>query len=269
MCVVVPGFGAEVVVCPAVGAAVGEAAALADLRADADGDGERDEPLAEGGALGPVLWPLDGRVCTLEAVPAALLAVLENSVAMPNAVTTLSSVVRQVIRESRRSPESLPAVRLLCRMAATQPAARLRAHQDRASDSLNRSARLRCRLPLRRIVDYLYCRARNALATGTTVLERAESVRNLLRQAADEAFGDSESEKLLYRVLVAGYLEPVRSHEEAASTLCLSRAAYFRRLKTAVERLAEHMAAPGQPLAGVPGSTQDPQDRLMPNARPA
>ena len=111
--------------------------------------------------------------------------------------------------------------------------------------------------------------ARSPLATGTTVLERAESVRNLLRQATDEAFGDSDSEKLLNRVLVAGYLEPMRSHEEAASTLCLSRAAYFRRLKTAVERLAEHMATPGQPLAGVPGSSQDPQDHLMPGTRPA
>jgi hypothetical protein len=85
--------------------------------------------------------------------------------------------------------------------------------------------------------------ARSPLATGTAVLERAESVRNLLRKAAEEAFGDSESEKLLYRVLVAGYIEPMRSHEEAASKLCLSRAAYFRRLKTAVVRLAEHMAA--------------------------
>jgi hypothetical protein len=44
-------------------------------------------------------------------------------------------------------------------------------------------------------------------------------------------------------VLVAGYLEPLRSHEEAAARLCMSRAAYFRRLRTAVERLAEHMAA--------------------------
>lgn len=109
--------------------------------------------------------------------------------------------------------------------------------------------------------------ARSPLATGTTVMERAESVRNMLRHAANEAFGDSESEKLLYRVLVAGYLEPMRSHEEAASKLCLSRAAYFRRLKTAVERVAEHMAAPGQPLAGVPGSSQDRPDSLMPDAR--
>jgi hypothetical protein len=85
--------------------------------------------------------------------------------------------------------------------------------------------------------------ARSPLAVGDTVQERAESVRQLVRAAAAEAFGDSESEKLLYNVLVAGYLDPMRSHEEAASKLLMSRAAYFRRLRTAVERIAEHMMA--------------------------
>jgi hypothetical protein len=85
--------------------------------------------------------------------------------------------------------------------------------------------------------------ARSPLAQGTTVQERAESVQRMVWQAAGEAFGDSESEKLLRSVLIAGYLEPLRSHEEAASKLLLSRAAYFRRLRTAVERLAEHMGA--------------------------
>jgi hypothetical protein len=84
--------------------------------------------------------------------------------------------------------------------------------------------------------------ARSPLARGSSVQERAESVQRLVRQAAAEAFGDSETEKLLRRVLIAGYLEPLRSHEEAANKLLLSRAAYFRRLRTAVERLAEHMA---------------------------
>jgi hypothetical protein len=89
--------------------------------------------------------------------------------------------------------------------------------------------------------------ARSPLAHGSSVPERAESVQRLVWQAADEAFGDSETEKLLRSVLIAGYLEPLRSHEEAANKLLLSRAAYFRRLRTAVERLAEHMAAAGAP----------------------
>jgi hypothetical protein len=84
--------------------------------------------------------------------------------------------------------------------------------------------------------------ARNPLAVGDTVAERAESVRRLIRTAAENAFGDTETEKLLYSVLVAGYLEPMRSHEEAANKLLLSRAAYFRRLRTAVERVAEQLA---------------------------
>jgi len=85
--------------------------------------------------------------------------------------------------------------------------------------------------------------ARSPLARGTSIPERAEFVRKLVRRAAAEAFGDSETEKLLYSVLVAGYLEPLRSHEEAATRLCMSRAAYFRRLRSAVERLAEYMAS--------------------------
>jgi hypothetical protein len=91
--------------------------------------------------------------------------------------------------------------------------------------------------------------ARSPLARGTSVQERAESVQRLVRQAAADAFGDSESEKLLRSVLVAGYLEPMRSHEEAASKLLLSRAAYFRRLRTAVERLAEHLASTDTAIA--------------------
>lgn len=84
--------------------------------------------------------------------------------------------------------------------------------------------------------------ARNPLAQGDSIPERAESVRLLIRDAAQQAFGESENEKLLRSVLIAGYLEPMRSHEDAASRLCMSRAAYFRRLRTAVERLAEHIA---------------------------
>jgi hypothetical protein len=85
--------------------------------------------------------------------------------------------------------------------------------------------------------------ARSALATGETPDERAESVRNLLRDAAERAFGDNENEKLLQRVLIRGYIEPAPSHEQAAIDLSLSRAAYFRRLRAAAERVAEYLAA--------------------------
>ncbi len=84
--------------------------------------------------------------------------------------------------------------------------------------------------------------ARSPLATGDGAEERAESVRELLREASDRAFGDNENEKLLRRVLIRGYLEPAPSHEQAAIDLSLSRAAYFRRLRAAAERVAEYLA---------------------------
>jgi hypothetical protein len=50
------------------------------------------------------------------------------------------------------------------------------------------------------------------------------------------------AEKPLRRVLIHGYLEPAPSHKHAAIDLSLSRAAYFRRLRAAVERVAEYLA---------------------------
>jgi hypothetical protein len=43
-------------------------------------------------------------------------------------------------------------------------------------------------------------------------------------------------------VLIRGYLEPAPSHEQAAMDLALSRAAYFRRLRVAAERVAAYLA---------------------------
>ena len=100
--------------------------------------------------------------------------------------------------------------------------------------------------------------ARNPLARGETSQQRADSVRRQVRAAERLAFGDSDNEKLLRRVLTAGYLEPGRSHEEAASRLLLSRAAYFRRLRTAVERLAEYLPAAGDAAGEPPGGDQQP-----------
>ena len=85
--------------------------------------------------------------------------------------------------------------------------------------------------------------ARSPLATGQTPEDRVESVRELLRDAAERAFGDNENEKLLQRVLIRGYIEPAASHEQAAIDLSLSRAAYFRRLRAAAERVAEYLAS--------------------------
>lgn len=85
--------------------------------------------------------------------------------------------------------------------------------------------------------------ARSVLATGATVEERAESVKAVLDDAAAKAFGEGDREALLRRVLIRGYLDPAPSHEAAADELNLSRAAYFRRLKQASERLASYLSA--------------------------
>jgi hypothetical protein len=85
--------------------------------------------------------------------------------------------------------------------------------------------------------------AGSTLARGDSPAERVEFVRTLLRQAADQAFGESENEKLLQRVLVRGYLEPSASHEQCAYELSLSRAAYFRRLRAATDRVVAHLTA--------------------------
>jgi len=84
--------------------------------------------------------------------------------------------------------------------------------------------------------------ARNPLASGTTPAERAESVRERLRTALDQAFGDSPDEQLLRSVLERGYLAQDTSLESAAVELHLSRATFFRRLRRAVDRVVAVLA---------------------------
>jgi hypothetical protein len=62
--------------------------------------------------------------------------------------------------------------------------------------------------------------------------------RERLEAAAQRAFGATPDEELLRAVLLRGYFDPASSHEAAARELHLSRAAYFRRLRSASERVA-------------------------------
>ena len=80
--------------------------------------------------------------------------------------------------------------------------------------------------------------ARSPLAVDGSAAE----VRELLEQAAEHAFGETDNERLLQRVLVRGYITPAASHELAADELHLSRSAYFRRLSAAADRVAEYLA---------------------------
>jgi AAA ATPase-like protein len=85
--------------------------------------------------------------------------------------------------------------------------------------------------------------ARGPLAPTTgTLEERATAVRARIERAVDETFGESAEDRELRDALVRGYLDPAPDHEQAAAGLHLSRAAYFRRLRAAVARVAGHIA---------------------------
>ncbi|MDQ5831654.1 MAG: hypothetical protein M3550_01170, partial [Actinomycetota bacterium] len=85
--------------------------------------------------------------------------------------------------------------------------------------------------------------AASELARGEGTEERAASVRELLEHAAERAFGEGDDERLLRKVLLRGYLDPCSSLEAAADELHMSRSSFFRRLKTAVSRVAEFVRA--------------------------
>jgi NADPH-dependent ferric siderophore reductase len=81
--------------------------------------------------------------------------------------------------------------------------------------------------------------AANPLAEGATPEERVAFVRTLLEEAVAGAFGDSDDEGLQRRIVELGYFDATTTHEAAADVLHLSRAAYFRRLRQAVDRVAD------------------------------
>ena len=71
----------------------------------------------------------------------------------------------------------------------------------------------------------------------------AASARAEVQDAVVSAFGDSPAERLLRRIVQRGYLDPSGSHELAADELHVSRATYFRRLRTASQRVADYLIA--------------------------
>lgn len=85
--------------------------------------------------------------------------------------------------------------------------------------------------------------ARSPLASGDGVRERAESVRHLLADSVEDAFGDAPGEVLTKTVLRRGYLQREASHEAVAEALHMSRAAYFRRLRRGCEQVAKYLSA--------------------------
>jgi hypothetical protein len=85
--------------------------------------------------------------------------------------------------------------------------------------------------------------AASPLARGPSTEQRAASVRAEVQDAVANAFGDSPDEQLLRRIVQRGYLDPAGSHELAADELHVSRATYFRRLRSASQRVADYLIA--------------------------
>ena len=102
--------------------------------------------------------------------------------------------------------------------------------------SVSRARGLAVRDALRRFHDTAALAA-SSLAVGVGERERAESVRTLLSNGIERAFGsaDPAARDLLQRA----YLDPDGGHQRAMSTALLSRSSYFRRLGDAVDRLTE------------------------------
>lgn len=82
--------------------------------------------------------------------------------------------------------------------------------------------------------------AASPLAHGATVDARAASVRTLLAQGVDAAFGPSAGDRMLADAVTRGYMSG-DGHAAAALSLRLSRSSYFRRLADASDRLARYI----------------------------
>jgi hypothetical protein len=79
------------------------------------------------------------------------------------------------------------------------------------------------------------------LANGSTVSDRAESVRTSLRSAAAAALAGSPHAVQLKTIVERRFFVSRDSHEAIARSLAVSRATYFRRLHEAVDGLTRHL----------------------------
>lgn len=91
--------------------------------------------------------------------------------------------------------------------------------------------------------------AASPLATGGGTAARAAGLQERLLEAVQAGFGTSDEDRELRQTLEEGYMSPDgRSHEAVAEALYVSRSHYFRRLRTAVDRVALTLARDAAPL---------------------
>ncbi|MEV4421288.1 AAA family ATPase [Patulibacter sp. NPDC049589] len=99
--------------------------------------------------------------------------------------------------------------------------------------------------------------AASPLARGTTTATRAASVRRVLADAVDRAFGATPDADLHRAVLRRGYLDADGGHARAQVDLHVSRSAYFRRLAHATTVVAQLIVADRCPGAGRVAASAD------------
>jgi len=75
--------------------------------------------------------------------------------------------------------------------------------------------------------------------TPSTTAKRAEAVRAIVLDALADSFSPSASDQRLREAIERGYLDPAANHDSVARTRFISRATYYRRLRSAVDRLTE------------------------------
>jgi hypothetical protein len=88
----------------------------------------------------------------------------------------------------------------------------------------------------------------SALAVGPLAAavggpDPALAVRRLLEHAVRAAFGSGAQETLMRDLVDRAYVDHRTSHEDAAHELHVSRTTYFRRLRQATARVADHVIA--------------------------
>ena len=135
---------------------------------------------------------------------------------------------------ARRRRRRVPRARLRPGRAARRAA---RPRPPRA-----RRSRPRRSIPTRSATRCATCGSRTRSRAARWPGPRRRAVRALLEDAAERAFGDTPDERLLQQRAGPRLLRPGAQPRAAARELHLSRAAYFRRLRAASERVAAWLA---------------------------
>lgn len=83
--------------------------------------------------------------------------------------------------------------------------------------------------------------ALSPLASGDTPTDRATSVRRLLTDTVEAAFGVTPRQRMERLAIERGYFDPDATHEGAARSLHIGRSTYFRHLTRGIDRITAYL----------------------------